>query len=280
MDKNKIAEYYDVTLPYYKRFWHRDSESNALHYGFWEKDTKTVKDALLNENRLLAEIAGITNGTKVLDAGCGIGGSAIWLAKHKGADVVGITLSEKQIEMARKVAEENGVSSKTEFQLKDFVNTGFPDNLFDVVWAIESVCHITDKKKILQEAYRLLKNKGRLVVADGFLLRYPQSEAEKRTYKDFLDGLILPNLANANQFIKDMESVGFKNIKFLDKTREVEPSSKILYRRVKLFYPLAQFLNFLKIIPDLLIRNSKAGIAQYKLVKSGLAGYGVFYGEK
>ncbi len=34
MDKNKIAEYYDVTLPYYKRFWHRDSESNALHYGF------------------------------------------------------------------------------------------------------------------------------------------------------------------------------------------------------------------------------------------------------
>ncbi len=234
----------------------------------------------MNENRFLAEIAGITNGTKVLDAGCGIGGSAIWLAKHKGADVIGVTLSKKQIEKAKKLAEENGVNDKTDFQLKDFTNTGFPENLFDVVWAIESACHITDKKKFLQEVYRLLKNKGRLIVADGFLFRYPQSESEKRTYKDFLDGLILPNLANVNQFRKDMESVGFKDIKFWDKTKEIEPSSKILYRRVKLFYPLAQFFNFLRIIPDLFIRNSKAGLAQYKLVKSGLTGYGIFYGEK
>lgn len=278
--KKKIAQYYDITLPYYRLFWHRDSESNALHYGFWEEDTKTVKDALINENRFLAELAGITTGTKVLDAGCGIGGSAIWLAKNKGASVVGITLSERQLEKARELAEKHGVSNKTEFYLKDFTNTEFPDDSFDVVWAIESVCHVEDKKVFLREAYRLLKSGGKVMVADGFLWRESQSELEKSIYKDFLAGLVLPNLANVEQFRNDMKLIGFGNVKFLDKTKETEPSSRILYRRVKLFYPIAKFLNFLRIIPDLLIKNSKAGLAQWKLVKSGLGGYGVFYGEK
>jgi len=278
--KRKIAEYYDITLPYYRRFWHRDSESHALHYGFWDKDTKTVKDALLNENQFLAEIAGITAGIKVLDAGCGIGGSAIWLVKNKGANVVGITLSERQVEKAKELAVENSVSDKTEFRLKDFTDTGFPDNSFDVVWAIESVCHAEDKKVFLREAYRILRKGGKLVVADGFLWRKPQSEIEENIYKDFLEGLVLPNLLNVDQFREDVRAAGFRDMKFWDKTKEIEPSSKILYRRVKWFYPIARLLNFLRIIPDLLIKNSKSGLAQRKLVKCGLGGYGVFYGEK
>ena len=278
--KQKIAEYYDVTLPYYKRFWHRDPESNAIHYGFWEKNTRTLKEALLNENRFLMEAVGITEGAKVLDAGCGIGGSAIWLAKNKKVHVVGITLSERQLEKAKKLAMENGVSDKTEFYLNDFVNTGFPEHSFDVVWAEESSCYAENKKVFLQEAYRILRRGGKVIVADGFLYREPQSEQEENLYRDFLDGLVLPNLANIKQFRTDMEAVGFRNIKFWDKTKETEPSSKIMYRRVKLFYPLAKFFNFLHIIPDLLINNSKAGLAQWGLVKSGLGGYGVFYGEK
>lgn len=119
-----------------------------------------------------------------------------------------------------------------------------------------------------------------MVVADGFLWRNPQYEQEESVYSDFLEGLVLPNLANKDQFRTDMEVVGFKNVKFWDKSKEAEPSSKILYRRVKWFYPIAKFLNFLRIVPDLLIKNNKAGLAQWKLVKSGLGGYGVFYGEK
>lgn len=276
----KIAEYYDVTLPYYKRFWHKDSESNALHYGFWEKETKTVKDALLNENRFLAEKTGITTDTKVLDAGCGIGGSAIWLAKNKEARVVGITLSTRQMKKAKELAKKHGVSNKVEFYTKNFLDTGFPTGSFDVVWAIESVCYSVEKKMFLREAYRVLKNSGKLIVADGFLCREPQLKKEEKIYKDFLEGLVLPNLVYVDEFNSDMKTTGFKNIKFWDKTTEVKPSSKIIYERVLLFYPMTKLLHFLRIIPNVLMKNSKAGLAQWKLWKSGLVEYGVFYGEK
>ncbi|KKU04349.1 hypothetical protein A2Z63_00340 [Candidatus Giovannonibacteria bacterium RIFCSPLOWO2_02_44_8] len=79
----QIAEYYDKTSPFYKIFWHRDDESHALHYGFWNGDTKSVKEALLNENKFLADILHISSGAKILDAGCSIGGSAIWLATQE-----------------------------------------------------------------------------------------------------------------------------------------------------------------------------------------------------
>lgn len=277
--KQKIAEYYDITLPYYKRFWHRDSESNALHYGFWERQTKTMKEALLNENKFLAEMAQITSSMKVLDAGCGIGGSAIWLAKNTGAYVVGITLSKRQLIRAEELAKEYGVDNKTEFYLKDFLNTGFSDNSFDVVWAIESACYAANKGIFLKEAFRILKEGGRIVIADGFLKRDASSN-EKKIYADFLKGLVLPNLAKIDELKKWLKESGFRNIKFWDKSQEVKRSSRILYTRILLFYPIAKLLHLFHFIPELLMKNSRAGIAQWKIAKSGFVAYGVFYGEK
>src|SRR3989344_597198 len=185
MDNVYVAKYYDQTLPYYRRFWHRNGESNALHYGFWDQETRNVGEALLNENKFLANFADIKVGEQVLDAGCGVGGSSIWLARQRLAKVIGITLSEKQIKEARKLAKRAGVDTEAQFQLKDFLKTGFEDNSFDVVWAIESVCHAENKIDFLREAYRILKSGGRLIIADGVLKRDPNPDEEK-LYRDFL----------------------------------------------------------------------------------------------
>jgi cyclopropane fatty-acyl-phospholipid synthase-like methyltransferase len=152
----QVAEYHDKTLPFYKIFWHRDDESYALHYGFWDKHTKSVKVSLLNENKFLADILKISSGTKILDAGCGIGGSTIWLAKNFNVSVIGITLSQKQLEKANQLADIHGVQDKVEFRIQNFLHTRFPNDYFDVVWAIESVCHAENKKEFLVEAYRIL----------------------------------------------------------------------------------------------------------------------------
>ncbi len=124
----QIAEYYDKTQQFYKIFWHRDNESNALHYGFWESETKSVKEALLNENKFLADILQISSGSKILDAGCGIGGSTLWLAENFNASVVGITLSEKQLEKADQLAKAHGVEEKVVFHLQNFLYTNFPND--------------------------------------------------------------------------------------------------------------------------------------------------------
>ena len=276
----EIAEYYDVTLPYYRRFWHSDPESNALHYGFWEPGTKTLKEALINQNRFSADAAEIKKGEKVLDAGCGVGGSSLWIAQNRGAYVVGITLSQRQLQKAKGLALEVGLCGQTEFYVRDFLKTEFPDNSFDVVWAMESVCYAETKKKFLAEAYRVLRPGGRVIVADGFLLRDPTSDREKEEYAQFLEGWRLPNLSKMKDFKNDMEGVGFRKIRFWDKTEEIKPSSKIMFRRTYFSYPIAYLAATLGIVPELLLKNNKSGIVQGELVNSGVAGYAVFCGEK
>ncbi len=279
-DPRRVAEYYDRTLPFYRLFWHRDPVSHAVHYGFWDSGTKTLQEALLNENRFLARLAGVGSETRVLDAGCGIGGSSIWLAQNVGTHVVGISVSERQIARARQLAQETGVADKTEFYVQDFLNTGFPESSFDVAWAIESACHAVDKRAFLHEMHRVLRPGGRLVVADGFLRR-PVEPVEEGTYRRFLDGLALPGLAQVEEFRQLIEHVGFRNVRFFDKTENIRPSSRRLFILSLLFSPFFRITYALGLVPAVVIGNGPAGLAQYKIFfKSGLAGYYVFYGEK
>jgi cyclopropane fatty-acyl-phospholipid synthase-like methyltransferase len=63
----------------------------ALHYGYWDKKTLSHTQSLLNKNQKLYDAAGIKPVDKVLDAGCGIGGSSIWMAKNHGNKMKAIT---------------------------------------------------------------------------------------------------------------------------------------------------------------------------------------------
>jgi len=277
MDNNLIAKHYDETLPYYKHLWSR--KSNAIHYGFWDKETKSVGDALLNENRFLAKIADIKHVDKVLDAGCSMDGSSIWIAKNIGADVIGITLSEKQLTEAKKLSLEYGVKNKVKFKIGDYLNTNFPDNTFDVVWAIESVCYTENKIDFLVEAYRILKPGGRIIVADGFLDR-EVSKTDNKLFNDLLIGFAIPNLAKISDFKKDMKMVGFKEINTWDKTINIKKSLKILYKRVIIGYPFLKFANLFGLVSDTVVKYGPTGIAQYKLFNNGLIKYQVFLGKK
>lgn len=279
MSQSSISDYYDYTLPFYKFFWHKNN-SNALHYGFWEKGTNNLQEALINTNRYLAKKAHITKDDKVLDAGCGIGGSSIWLAQNIGCSVVGITISDKQVARAKKLARKHDVESKVQFFNKNFTRTKFHDESFDVVWAIESVCHATDKSDLLNEAYRILKKGGRLVLADGFLKRDPINEHERKINSDFCIGLQLPNMVKFSDFEKKLHASGFRNIIAEDKSDEALPSSKKLYNMCRIGYPISKVTGLLGLTPKLLTLNNLAGIKQYEGGNSGLFCYGVFYAKK
>jgi cyclopropane fatty-acyl-phospholipid synthase-like methyltransferase len=277
-DKKTITEYYDYTLPFYKIFWH--GSANGIHYGFWDQETKNHKEALLNTNKFLAAKANISKNDVVLDAGCGIGGSAIWIAKNIKAKVTGITISQKQVEEAGKIAKKNGLAELATFYKRDFLNTGFENGSFTVVWAIESVCHAENKKEFLKEAYRLLKPGGRLIIDDGFLLRDIQNPKEAQDLKNFLEGLAVPNLSHENDFHKYLEETGFKNIKAWNKVMEATPSARKIRNMSVFSYPLSMATEKLGITSGILTKNNLAGLAQYKIIKSGLMGHLVFYAEK
>ena len=104
-----IEDYYDQTEVHYRMFWKLEKVM-GLHYGIWTDKTKNITEAILNTNILLKEMGEIKASDKVLDAGCGIGGSSIFLAKSVGCSVTGISLSKKQVETATKLAAANASS--------------------------------------------------------------------------------------------------------------------------------------------------------------------------
>ncbi|QLE58775.1 cyclopropane-fatty-acyl-phospholipid synthase family protein [Nostoc sp. TCL26-01] len=278
-----IVNYFDHTLPIYRKYWYRNSESYALHYGFWEKDTQNFSESLVNTNKFLADKLNIKASDTILDAGCGVGGSTIWLAKTFQAKVIGITISEKQVEEAKKLAKANHVEHLVDFQVQNYLNTNFLDESFDVVWAIESVCYAEQKQDFLQEAFRLLKHGGRLGIADGFQGRDFQHTDEVEMMNVFNEGLAIPNIAKISDFKDYLNDIGFKNVELWDKTQAVLHSARRIYLLCSFIYPLRRILKIFK--PHsrtlaILEKNNCAGIVQYKLVKSGLGAYAVFSGEK
>ena len=103
---------------------------------------------------------------KVLDVGCGIGGTSRHLAKRfgQGTSVTGITLSPNQVKRATELAAEQGVPN-AKFQVMNALAMEFEDDTFDLVWACESGEHMPDKKKYVEEKVRVLKPGGKLVIA-------------------------------------------------------------------------------------------------------------------
>lgn len=278
-DKKAIIDYYDHLTPLYRIFWYKNKYSFAMHYGFWDRDTKDFNDALLNENKFLAEKAKIRFNDVVLDAGCGVGGSTIWLAKELRARVTGISINKKNVREARELARKSGTSKNTSFYVMDYLKTEFDDNSFDVVWAIESMCYSRDKRKFLQEAYRLLKKGGRLVVADGFLGR-TRSKWDEQVVKDVNNGFAIPNLASVEEFEHDMKDMGFKKIAVWDKKGEIMPASRAMYHLGLWGYPLSKVLEKLRLISPTITRNSLTCLAQYRAFRTGLIKYMVFCGKK
>jgi len=223
-----IIEYYDQSYDDYQIVWHVNSRM-SMHYGYWDENTRWLRQALTNMNRKLAEIAGIQSHHRVLDAGCGVGGSSIFLAKEIGCEVTGITLSTEQVNKAKANAEKYGVTDKTNFQVANFTSTPFEDHSFDVVWCIESVCHANEKSDFLKEAFRLLKKEGTLIVADFFRTEKKPSLDTNAWMKKWAQAWAIPDFEKLSSFESKAFQNGFPSVKNFDITKPIYPTAKRLY---------------------------------------------------
>lgn len=272
----KVSNYYDTVLPFYNLYF---GSSYSYHSGHFNPETKSKKEALLNVNQFLAEKASIKNGDFILDAGCGIGGSCIWLTRNYKVKTVGITVSKNQLREAKKLAKNLNLSKRIDYFLMDFNKTNFQDSKFDVVWAIESIVHATNKYDFLKETKRILKKKGRLVIADFFLARNPKNNIEEHFLQDFLDGFAIDNVALLPSFEKDLKLLNFRNIRHWDKTNFMGNPTWV-YKFLKFTYPLFILTERLKITPKSLAGTLKAVFALHDGAESGLFKRGVFLAEK
>lgn len=149
---------------------------------------------------------------KVLDVGCGIGGTSRYLASSLGPEstVTGITLSPKQVERATALAKERGLDNAN-FQVMDALAMTFPDNSFDMVWACESGEHMPDKKAYVEQMARVLKPGGVLVVATWCCRddnEVPLSEKERKNLNYIEEEWTHPPFISIKDYEKLFEGTG------------------------------------------------------------------------
>ena len=277
--KADAEKHYDDCYHDYLFAW-CNKENLALHYGYWDKQTKSHHQALINKNQVLYDLAKISPSAHVLDAGCGIGGSSIWMAKQHGNQMTAITISKQQTEYATQHAKRQGVTDKTDFQVSDFCATPFENESFDVIWGLESICHALNKGDFLKEAFRLLRPGGKIVVCDGFITRRDFSDDEWQDIVICLNGWAVPNLCARVEFTELLEQNHFTNINYMDITAETLPSADYMYKVAKRLKPVQILTEWLGLRSKAQTANFKVGIAQHRLFTDQLVEYGIFTATK
>lgn len=278
-DLARIRAYYDETWLDYRVLW-LNSANRAIHFGYWDADTRTHGESLTTMNRVMAARLDLRPGQRVLDAGCGVGGTAMWLAQTYRVQVTGITPVASQVERARRYARERGLNGLVDFEEQDYLRTNLPDASFDVVWAQESVCHAPDKRLFLVAAHRLLKPGGRLVVAEYLRFDRPYAETDERLLHSWLDGWAIPGLATGREFAEWNHEVGFQDASLTDITLHVRPSLHRLYRLAILFSPAHAALRALGLRSDVQEGNLRGARDQWLALQRGLWFYGILSATK
>ena len=197
----------------------------VFHYGLYGPGTAGVRDALLRANSMLTQGCELVPGQRILDAGCGLGGMAVGLARAHGVQVVGLTNCAPHVEAAAEYAGQQGVGHLVEFHHGDFMDMPYPDAHFDAVLNHESVCFAPDKLAYLRGVHRVLKPGGRWQVLDGFLSGAALSEEQEEIHAAVYRGWHIPPLVDWRELRGMLEEAGFEQIEVQDLAAEVAPFS-------------------------------------------------------
>jgi len=199
-----------------------------MHHGFYGLDGNEKKDHRQAQIDLIDELikwGKVYSAPKILDVGCGVGGSSIYLAKKFGAEVTGITLSPYQIQSAKKRALDLGLDARLHFQVVDALHPPFSQGSFDLVWSLESGEHMADKKKFLCACSEMLRPGGKLLMAVWCRRDVPPNLSSKEALllKKLAASFHIPDLISIAEYAKNAFDVGFEDIKIDNWTNAVSP---------------------------------------------------------
>ena len=203
----------------------------SCHFGLWSQATKTEQEGLERANQTLIMKCKLGPDQHVLDSGCGLGGTAFWLARKYGVRVTGITVCEPHVLFATEQAKQRGISHLVEFIHDDFMNLPFPDNTFDIVLNHESFCYAVDKLAYLKGVARVLKPGGSWRALEGLLSGEPLSEELERVHASMQFGFRMPPLAKWRDVVALLDHANFEQIRAMNLDSEVLPSTQLTRNR-------------------------------------------------
>lgn len=175
-----VRAYYDRNTAKFERLGQGGA---SIHRAVWGAGVTTRAEAFHFVDQRIASVIATTkpSGARVLDLGCGLGESLLWLARGDGELTgAGVTLSSVQAERTAERLRDAGLASRFTAIEADF--TRLPASLkgFDVAYAIESFVHCPDPHAFFASVAQCLVPRGRVLICDDFQAREPRSVREER----------------------------------------------------------------------------------------------------
>jgi sarcosine/dimethylglycine N-methyltransferase len=164
-DRSRYRKVYDSPLSaLLSRVW-----KNSLHLGLFETPDDPLVEAHRRTKLTLAKAARLEPGKRVFEAACGTGETARFYVDEFGVSVVATNIAEVQTQEARDLTVQAGLGDSIAFALADFHNLPVADGTFDVWFCQEALLYASDRRQVLEEACRVVRPGGRLVLTDLLL---------------------------------------------------------------------------------------------------------------
>jgi tocopherol O-methyltransferase len=226
-----IAGFYDRSSALWERVW-----GEHMHHGYYQPANRT--DHVQAQIDLIDQVllwANVTSASRIVDVGCGIGGSSRHLArKYVGAKCQGITLSPYQAKRGNELAMEQGVQNACTFQVADALDMPFASNSFDLVWSLESGEHMPDKPVFCKELWRVAAPGGRILIVTW--CHRDLQAGEQLTKKELKllakinRAYYLPKWCSVQDYVDILQDLGAKDVKREDWSYIIAPFWKAVIK--------------------------------------------------
>ena len=234
-----VAAHYDGG-DYYLSGWH----PRHLHFGLFDPgeepfvldgpDAGRLDRDLLDRAvvRMIGEVVGparIGTGDVVADAACGVGGTALHLAGTLGCRVIGLNISEKQLEAAGELAKSDGLEHLVEFRFSDCSEEiRLPNSSVDVVVSIDGACHMADRARLLKECARILRPGGRLAGSDWMPAQALTPEEYREYIQPICESWSMVDLESPAGYVDKLRAAGLEALGIMDLSARCLPNARIL----------------------------------------------------
>lgn len=196
----------------------------AIHRELHGPGVRGRAQALDFAHRLVDEqldAVGVRDGGRVLDLGCGVGAAMRYLAARSRADLVGVTISGRQVRIARRIAARSAAAARLRFVEADFCDLPADLTAFDLAYSIEAFIHAPAADRYLAAAAAALRPEGRLIIIDDVLAGDADPDEPSvrtvRRYWHYESLLTVPELTRRADragfdLVEDRDLSGYQNL--------------------------------------------------------------------
>ena len=228
MHAEEVGRHYDDLDTFYREIW-----GDHVHHGRWVSGKESTEQAIIALIDAVAAAANVREGSRVIDVGCGYGGTSRYLASKWRARVTGFTVSRAQHEYASGANQTlGGEVDHPQYELCPWENNSLPDESADALVSIECFTHVPDKEAYFREIHRVLKPGARAGLTVWMHNPDPTAWQIKHLIEPICYEGRLAAMGSADEYREMMQASGLMVVEDEDWSRQVQKTWSICLRRL------------------------------------------------